>query len=200
MSTTYRKPGYSDFSFETILLGLEGVGRSAFLARLTRNAYEPNIPPTIGVECTVYKTKVQKRKIHTLIFDTSGQKRYEAARELCYSRAAGAIVLYDVSRRVTFSSVKSAIEKFRARAPGAVIMICAAKIDKPNKEVTTEEGLELAKSMNVLFHETSAMEDLGVKDAFASFAKAVCRKAGPLVYCARCARRKHDIDEPCSFA
>lgn len=187
---------YCDFSFEAVLLGTEGSGRSSFLARLKNNTFT-SIPPTIGVECVAYSAKVRKRRVRTLFFDTSGQGRYAPARELSYTRAAGAIVFYDVTRRASFTAVRRVIAELREHANDAVVMICAAKMDENGRTVRKREGERLAEQMNALFAETSAKDDKGVDEAFAKFAQAVCEQGGPLVYCARCARKKCDHEDDC---
>ncbi len=187
---------YCDFSFEAVLLGVEGSGRSSFLARLKDDTFT-SIPPTIGVECVAFSTKIRKRRVRTLFFDTSGQERYAAARELSYARAAGAIIFYDVTRRASFNAVRKIIDELRQHADDAVVMICGAKVDEEGRTVRRKEGERLAVEMNAMFAETSAKDDKGVRDAFAKFAQAVCEQGGPLVYCARCARKKCDHEEDC---
>lgn len=187
---------YYDFSFEAVLLGAEGSGRSSFLARLKDDSFR-SVPPTIGVECVTYSAKVRKFKVRTLFFDTSGQERYAAARELSYIRAAGAIIFYDVTRRASFNAVQRVVTELREHADDAVVMIVAAKMDLENRVVRRREGERLAEQMNALFAETSAKDDKGVHESFAKFAQAVCEQGGPLVYCARCARKKCDHEEDC---
>lgn len=194
---------YADFSFKAVILGAEGVGRSAFLKRLTHNTYQPDVPPTIGVECVTYTARIRKRKVRALLFDTSGQKRYAAARGVCYPKLAGAIVLFDVTNKQSFEDVDGIIKEFQLQGNAEkLILLCGTKIDdKKNRNVTEEEGRKKARELgngNIIYAECSAKnaEDDSVRDAFAKFTTMICENGGPLVYCARCARQKHD-EEPC---
>ena len=47
-----------------------------------------------------------------------------------------------------------------------VKMLVGNKIDKPNREVTTKEGLDFAREKAMLFIECSAKNRVGVKQAF----------------------------------
>jgi GTPase KRas protein len=57
------------------------------------------------------------------------------------------------------------------------IVLVANKIDL-NREVSTSEGLAIAKSWNVPYIETSAKEGVGVEDAFMTLLKEI-RNAQP---------------------
>lgn len=195
---------YADFSFKAVVLGAEGVGRSAFLKRLTNDTYEPDVPPTIGVECVTHTARIRKRKVRALLFDTSGQKRYAAARGVIYPKAAGAIVLFDVTNKQSFQDIDGIVKEFRDGNPDKKILLCGTKIDDTdNRNVSEEQGRNKAKeldSYNIQYAECSAKNagDNSVRDAFAQFTQAVCTTGGPLVYCARCARGKHhDYEEDC---
>lgn len=199
------KNEYADFSFKAVILGAEGVGRSAFLKRLITDTYQPDVPPTIGVECVTYTARIRKRKVRALLFDTSGQKRYAEARGVCYPKAAGAIVLFDVTNTKSFQDIDGIIKEFH-RIQGneyKIILICGTKIDDvENRSVSEEEGRNRARELGINGHvqyaECSAKnaEDSSVRDAFAKFTASVCENGGPLVYCARCARGKTG-EEPC---
>merc|ERR1711865_615522 len=63
--------------------------------------------PTIGVE---FGTRIVEHpsgvRIKAQIWDTAGQERYRAITSSHYRRAAGALLVYDVTKKETFKNAK----------------------------------------------------------------------------------------------
>lgn len=59
---------------------------------------------------------------------------------MCYKRAAGEIVVYDVWRRTSFDAVASTVTKYRLHTPDGIVMICAAKVGLSWHKVSGTEG------------------------------------------------------------
>lgn len=92
-----------------------------------------------------------------------------------YRKAAGALVVYDITNRATFDSVKFWIEQLHSIAGENVcIMMVGNKLDLVQKgvkqrAVNFKEAQQLCESLsgiNVRCIETSAMEKTGVEDAY----------------------------------
>jgi len=79
-------------------------------------------------------------------------------------------MVYDVTRRETFEALKrdwlQELETY-ADLDQLVLMIIGNKVDlEDRRQVTAEEGRELACSLEALFMETSAKTNVGVSAAF----------------------------------
>jgi GTPase SAR1 family protein len=48
-----------------------------------------------------------KAKVTASIWDTMGEERFQAVTSLFYRYASGALIIYDVTRKETFESVKT---------------------------------------------------------------------------------------------
>ena len=55
-------------------------------------------------------------RIKAQIWDTAGQERYRAITNSHYRRAAGALLVFDVNERTSFSNLKSWIKNLRDTA------------------------------------------------------------------------------------
>ena len=64
-------------------------------------------PHTIGVEFGTRIIEVAGQKIKLQIWDTAGQERFRAVTRSYYRGAAGALMVYDVTRRSTYNHLSS---------------------------------------------------------------------------------------------
>jgi Ras-related protein Rab-11A/Ras-related protein Rab-11B len=82
--------------------------------------------------------------------------------------AVGALLVYDISKAVTFENVARWLKELREHAePNIVIMLVGNKSDLRNRRaVSTEEAMAFAETNRLAFIETSALDASGVDDAF----------------------------------
>jgi len=64
-------------------------------------------PHTIGVEFGTRIIEVSGQKIKLQIWDTAGQERFRAVTRSYYRGAAGALMVYDITRRSTYNHLSS---------------------------------------------------------------------------------------------
>eukprot|EP00607_Mallomonas_marina_P003295 CAMPEP_0182427324 /NCGR_PEP_ID=MMETSP1167-20130531/17079_1 /TAXON_ID=2988 /ORGANISM="Mallomonas Sp, Strain CCMP3275" /LENGTH=211 /DNA_ID=CAMNT_0024609477 /DNA_START=124 /DNA_END=759 /DNA_ORIENTATION=+ len=157
-----------DFLFKVVLIGDSGVGKSNLLSRFTRNEFNLESKSTIGVEFATKSIQVENKTIKAQIWDTAGQERYRAITSAYYRGAVGALLVYDISKHVTFENVERWLKELRDHAePNIVVMLVGNKSDlRHRRAVTTEEAMSFAESNNLAFIETSALDATGVEEAF----------------------------------
>ncbi|CAI8607240.1 unnamed protein product [Vicia faba] len=95
-----------------------------------------------------------------------------------YRGAAGALLVYDITRRETFDHLASWLEDARQHADSNItIMLIGNKSDLTKKRVvSTEEGEQFAKENGLIFMEVSAKNAENVEDAFIKTAEAIYKK------------------------
>jgi Ras-related protein Rab-2A len=100
------------------------------------------------------------------------------------SGAAGALLVYDVTRRETFNHLNTWLEDARQHSNNNMtIMLIGNKCDLEQKrQVSTEEGEAFAKEHNLVFLETSAKTAHNVDDAFVQTAQAIYEKIAQGVF------------------
>ncbi|XP_015685691.1 ras-related protein Rab-2B, partial [Protobothrops mucrosquamatus] len=91
---------------------------------------------------------------------------------------AGALLVYDITRRETFNHLYAWLEDARQHSsPHMVIMLIGNKSDMENRRVVQkEEGEAFAREHGMVFMETSAKTSANVEEAFLNTAKAIYRK------------------------
>lgn len=94
--------------------------------------------------------------------------RYRAITSAYYRGAVGALLVYDVTRHVTFENVTRWLKELRDHTdPNIVVMLLGNKSDLRHLvAVSTDEAKSLAEREALYFMETSALEATNVENAF----------------------------------
>ncbi|XP_047972467.1 ras-related protein RABA5a-like [Salvia hispanica] len=164
-----------DYLFKIVLIGDSAVGKSNLLARFARDEFHPNSKSTIGVEFQTQKMTINGKEVKAQIWDTAGQERFRAVTSAYYRGAVGALLVYDISRRLTFDSVGRWLNELHTHSDMNVVTILVGnKSDlKEAREVTTAEGRALAEAQDLFFIETSALDSSNVIVAFQKVVKEI---------------------------
>ena len=161
-------------TFKVLILGDPSVGKSCFLIRYTEDTFQDVYLSTIGMDCKYKKVDLENgESIRLQLWDTAGQDRFRSITRNLYKGAAGIILIYDVTNRKTFESIKNWVESIRAEVSNKVVIVLVGnKIDKKEQiDVKTEEGDVLAEEFNLPFFECSALTGENINEAFAELAK-----------------------------
>ncbi|KAF8468360.1 ras family-domain-containing protein [Kalaharituber pfeilii] len=164
-----------DFLFKVVLIGDSGVGKSNLLSRFTRNEFNLDSKSTIGVEFATRSIQVDNKTIKAQIWDTAGQERYRAITAAYYRGAVGALLVYDISKEITFENARRWLKELRDHADSnIVIMLVGNKSDlKHLRAVFTEAAVKFAAEHHLSFIETSALDSSNVELAFQTILKEI---------------------------
>ncbi|XP_051119804.1 ras-related protein RABC2a-like [Andrographis paniculata] len=165
--------GY-DCSFKLLLIGDSAVGKSSLLLSFVsddfNHEFHQDLTPTIGVDFKIKFMSCGGKRLKLTIWDTAGQERFGTLTSSYYRGAHGIILVYDVTRRETYTSVSKTWMKELERYctnPDCVKLLVGNKVDRDSERVvTTEEGMALAKEHGCLFVECSAKTQANVKNCF----------------------------------
>jgi len=162
------------YLFKYIIIGDTGVGKSCLLLQFTDKRFRPNHDLTIGVEFGARLIKLDNKPIKLQIWDTAGQESFRSITRSYYRGASGALLVYDISRRETFTHVAHWLEEAKQHAnSNIVIMLIGSKCDLERREVSYEEGEQFAQEHGLIFRETSAKTAQNVEEAFIETAQKI---------------------------
>lgn len=189
----------NELSIKVVVLGESGVGKSSMALRFVKNEFRPYTDSTIGAaflqktlpmasgDETSTTDSSSDAMVTFKIWDTAGQEKYHSLAPLYYRGANAALVVFDLCRRSSFQTLKNWVDELHSKGPpGIVIAVCGNKLDlvsdshqddlqaKPSQSraISTEEGQTYADSVGAAFYvETSARDDIEVKEAFLRLAK-----------------------------
>lgn len=168
-----------DYLFKIVLIGDSGVGKTNLLSQLTRGEFSAETKATIGVEFATKTFKIDNLVIKAQIWDTAGQERYRAITSAYYRGTLGALIVYDITRKSTLSNAtKHWLTQLKEYSGEEIeIMMVGNKTDlEDERTVTVACGNDAAKSNNLNFLETSALDGSNVEKAFDELIKAVYRR------------------------
>ncbi|VWU51978.1 ras-related protein Rab-11B [Hepatocystis sp. ex Piliocolobus tephrosceles] len=162
-----------DHLYKIILVGDATVGKTHLLSRYIRGTLPSVAKATIGVEFATRTIPLAVGgTVKAQIWDTAGQERYRSITSAHYRRSAGAILVYDITKKKTFISVSKWLEEIRQNADkDIVIMLVGNKVDlaeqdESKRKITYEQGASFARENNLFFSEASAVSKLNVKHIF----------------------------------
>ncbi|ONK56709.1 uncharacterized protein A4U43_C10F11920 [Asparagus officinalis] len=158
-----------DYLFKVLMIGDSGVGKSSLLLRFTADSFE-DLSPTIGVDFKVKMVTIGGKKLKLAIWDTAGQERFRTLTSSYYRGAQGIIMVYDVTRRDTFTNLSDIWAKeidLYSTNQDCIKMLVGNKVDKESERVVTKkEGVEFARQYGCLFLECSAKTRVNVEQCF----------------------------------
>lgn len=156
------------YLFKYIIIGDTGVGKSCLLLQFTDKRFQPVHDLTIGVEFGARMVTIDTKQIKLQIWDTAGQESFRSITRSYYRGAAGALLVYDITRRDTFGHLSRWLDEARQHSQSnMVIMLIGNKSDLEHRRaVSTEEGEKFAEENGLIFMETSAKTALNVEQAF----------------------------------
>jgi len=166
------------YLFKYIIIGDTGVGKSCLLLQFTDKRFQPVHDLTIGVEFGARMINIEGKQVKLQIWDTAGQEAFRSITRSYYRGAAGALLVYDITRRDTFNHLTTWLEDARQHSnSNMVIMLIGNKSDlEARRDVKREEGEAFAREHGLIFMETSAKTAANVEEAFINTAREIYDK------------------------
>ena len=161
--------------YKIAALGSADAGKSALVTRFVEDNFPVYYDPTIE-ENYMKGIDVDDRPCTLDIIDISGQEEFEALISYYIRVSQGFVLAYSITSLKSFNEV---LEKYERIAKTKCtrdfpIVLVGNKCDlEDSREVTTEQGEELARELNCPFFEASAKEYIHVEDVFAEVIREV---------------------------
>ena len=109
--------------------------------------------------------------INCFLMDTAGQERFEAINSQYYKKADAVLLVYDITNKQSFDRLKNFyVDQIKNNCKEDIIIeLLGNKSDlEVKREVSVEEGINLAMEHHYEFLESSCLQNKNVADAFLS--------------------------------
>lgn len=154
--------------YKIVVVGGGGVGKSALTIQLIQShfvdEYDPTIEDSYRKQCTV-----DNEQAVLDILDTAGQEEYSAMREQYMRTGEGFLLVYAINSRNSLDELQVFYEQIQRvkDTENVPVLVVGNKSDlESERQVSYEEGLAFARSLNCPFLETSAKQRINVEEAF----------------------------------
>jgi small GTP-binding protein len=157
-----------------IFVGEGKVGETSLISQYTEKKFDEEYTMTVGNDKVYKELEINNKKISLEIWDTPGQKDYNAVTKIFMKNAKIAIIVYSIIDKKSFENLKNWIDMVNKsnKNQEVVIGIVANKSDLfENQIVSKEEGEKFAKDNNALFFETSAKDYNSIDKVFVELCK-----------------------------
>ena len=157
-----------DLKVKIVVIGDSGVGKTNLIKRFITNTFDQRTKSTVGVEFITKTYKIKDNYFKVEIWDTAGQERYKSITSVYYKGAKGALVVYDITSKLSFGNIEKWMNEIREKtSPDLKLMLIGNKVDLTEyREVPNETAMQKAKEFGIAFMETSALDATNVKEAF----------------------------------
>lgn len=167
-----------DYMFKILIIGNSSVGKTSFLFRYADDSFTSAFVSTVGIDFKVKTVIRREKRMKLQIWDTAGQERYRTITTAYYRGAMGFILMYDVTNEESFNSVQDWVTQIKTYSwDNAQVILVGNKSDmEVERVVTYDRGKQLADQLGLEFFETSAKENINVKNVFERLVDIICDK------------------------
>jgi len=162
-----------DLQIKLLMIGDSAVGKTSLLLRYANDTFSSTFITTIGIDFKIKTIDLDGKRVKLQIWDTAGQEQFRTITRSYFRGAQGIVLVYDITDRGTFNSVRSWMSQIADHADAQVNRVLIGnKCDHETaRQVSTEEGNRLADEYGVKFFETSAKNDINVSECFTTIAR-----------------------------
>jgi small GTP-binding protein len=177
-------PDSYQYLFKIMVIGEGAVGKTTLVNRYVTGTFERDYKTTIGSQFAVKLAHISppdadySTGIKIQAWDVAGQARFKAVRKMYYSGAAGIIIVFDVTRRRSFTELSKWVQEADESIGTRVPIVCVGnKTDLPDRAVPSDEAKRWAEDQGFVYMESSAKTGDGVADMFSVLAEIMWNEA-----------------------
>ncbi|TFG16901.1 MAG: GTP-binding protein [Promethearchaeota archaeon] len=164
------KPTQDILSFKMVIGGEFAVGKTSLVHTFITGKFEEDYKATIGTailkkDCVLNNLNVT---VKLVVWDLGGQQQFAQVRTKYMKDAKAGFLVFDVTRPETFEKIPNWYDDFKKNADSSLeLILIGNKVDlEDERKITTQQGIELAKSLGIPYLETSALNRDVVEETF----------------------------------
>ena len=151
--------------FKLVLVGDGGVGKTTFVKRHLTGEFEKKYIATQGVEVSSLVFFTNYGPIKFNIWDTAGQEKLGGLREGYYIGADCAIVMFDVTSRITYKNVPKWYKDLTRICENVPMVLVGNKVDAKDRKVKARQ-ITFHRKRNLQYYDVSAKSNYQFEKPF----------------------------------
>jgi len=152
--------------FKLVLVGDGGVGKTTFVKRHKSGEFEKKYVATLGVEVNPLRFFTNLGEVIFNVWDTAGQEKFGGLRDGYYVGAKAAIIMFDVTSRITYKSVTTWHRDLTRVCENIPIVLCGNKVDVKDRKVKPKHIVFHRKKPNIQYYDISAKSNYNFEKPF----------------------------------
>lgn len=152
-------------TFKLVLVGDGGVGKTTFVKRHITGEFEKKYIATVGADIHQIKFYTTHGPIQFEVWDTAGQERYGRLRDGYYILGRCAIIMFDVTSRVTYKNVPDWYRDLHRVCVGVPMVLCGNKVDVKDRKVSAK-SINFHRKHNLQYYDLSAKSNYNYEKPF----------------------------------
>ena len=141
-------------TFKLVLVGDGGTGKTTFVKRHLTGEFEKKYVATLGVEVHPLVFHTNRGQIRFNVWDTAGQEKFGGLRDGYYIQGQCAIIMFDVTSRVTYKNVPNWHRDLVRVCENIPIVLTGNKVDIKDRKV---------KAKAIVFHRKKNLQVTMIK-------------------------------------
>jgi len=160
----------ADHVYKLVLVGDGGVGKTTFVKRHLTGEFEKKYVATLGVEVHPVMFQTNRGKIQFNVWDTAGQEKFGGLRDGYYIQGECAILMFDVTSRVTYKNVPNWHRDLVRVCENIPIVIVGNKVDIKDRKVKAK-AITFHRKKNLQYYDISAKSNYNFEKPFLYLAR-----------------------------
>jgi len=152
-------------TFKLVLVGDGGVGKTTFVKRHLTGEFEKKYVATLGVEVHPLVFHTNRGPIRFNVWDTAGQEKFGGLRDGYYIQGQCAIIMFDVTARVTYKNVPSWHRDLTRVCDNIPIVLVGNKVDIKDRKVKAK-SIVFHRKKNLQYYDVSAKSNYNFEKPF----------------------------------
>ncbi len=151
--------------FKLLFIGDSGVGKTTFINRHRTGEFTVKFNSTAGSEIQYLTFNTNKGETAFYIWDTAGQEKYDKIVEKSCKDADGAVIMFDVTSKVSYRNVKEWYDLLIKHCPNIPIVLCGNKVDCKDRKVHPSD-ISFHREHQLQYYDISAKSNYNFEKPF----------------------------------